>query len=208
VNAAFGWRFFLLSTFARFLSISARFISKNPTFLSLCARKLHFWPRRFFPLCLFSKRKTRRRTMADGQVPQTTQKKVAKVKGGNPFASGFKPNGKRKERSQSYLTKKSLLKTMLEVDITIQDLPTVMADELRRVLPGWFDNVEKRFTMRQIMELVQFQLLFSKSDYVKQDAINAIKDRVDGKAVQKVQVEQAEAEPTEIKLPGGRIITI
>jgi predicted small metal-binding protein len=97
---------------------------------------------------------------------------------------------------------------MLEVDITIQDLPVVMADELRRILPGWFDHVERKFTMGQIMELIQFQLLFSKSDYVKQDAINAIKDRVHGKAVQKVQVEQAEAEPTEIKLPGGRTIII
>lgn len=97
---------------------------------------------------------------------------------------------------------------MLEVDITIQDLPTSMADELRRILPGWFDHVERKFNMRQIMELVQFQLLFSKSDYVKQDAIDAIKDRVDGKAVQKVQIEQAEAEPTQIVLPGGRTIII
>lgn len=97
---------------------------------------------------------------------------------------------------------------MLEVDLTIQDLPTKMADELRTVLPGWFDNVERKFNMRQIMELVQFQLLFSKSDYVKQDAIKEIKDRVDGKAVQKVQVEQAEAEPTEIILSGGRRIII
>lgn len=94
---------------------------------------------------------------------------------------------------------------MLEVDITVVDLPTVMADELRKILPGWFDDVEKRFTMRQIMELVQFQLLFSKSDYVKQGAIDAIKDRADGKAVQKMQFETVEPpEPTEIILPGGR----
>jgi hypothetical protein len=147
--------------------------------------------------------------MTDGQIPQTIEKKAPKVQKKNPFASGFQPTGKRRANySQSYLTKKSLLKTMLEVDITIQDLPVKMADELRTVLPGWFDNVERKFNMRQIMELVQFQLLFSKSDYVKQDAINAIKDRVDGKAVQKVQVEQAESEPTEIELPGGRIITI
>lgn len=147
--------------------------------------------------------------MADDQIPDTIQKKAPKVKGGNPFASGFKPNGKRRANaSQSYLTKRSLLKQMLEVDITIQDLPTTMADELRRILPGWFDHVERKFNMRQIMELVQFQLLFSKSDYVKQDAITAIKDRVEGKAVQKLQVEAAEAEPTEIVLPGGRKIII
>jgi hypothetical protein len=147
--------------------------------------------------------------MADGQLPDTIQKKAPKVKGGNPFASGFKPNGKRRANySHSYLTKRSLLKVMLEVDITIQDLPTTLADKVRGMLPGWFENVERKFNMRQIMELVQFQLLFSGSDYVRQDAINAIKDRVDGKAVQKVQVEAAEAEPTEIVLPGGRKIII
>lgn len=145
--------------------------------------------------------------MIDGQIPQTIPKGLNKNK--NPFASGFKPNGKRRANyTTSYLTKKSLLKTMLEVDITVHDLPTVMADELRKILPGWFDHVERRFTMRQIMELIQFQLLFSKSDYVKQDAIEAIKNRVDGKPVQKLQVEAAEAEPTQIVLPGGRTIII
>lgn len=97
---------------------------------------------------------------------------------------------------------------MLEVDITIQDLPTVLADQLRNKLPGWFENVERKFTMRQIMELMQFQLLFSKSDHVVQDAIKEIKDRVDGKSVQKIQVEQTESEPTEIVLPGGRKLII
>lgn len=144
------------------------------------------------------------------QVPATIeQKPPKKIKGGNPFASGFVPTGKRRaNNSHSYLTKKSLLKHMLEVDITIQDLPTKMADELRKILPGWFDNVERRFNLRQIMELVQFQLLFSPSDYVKQDAINAIKDRVDGKAVQKMQFEHVEQEPTEFILPGGRKLII
>lgn len=147
--------------------------------------------------------------MTNGQVPDTTQKKEPKVQKKNPFASGFTPTGKRRANySTSYLTKRSLLKTMLDVDLTIQDLPTRMADELRTTLPGWFDNVERKFNMRQIMELVQFQLLFSKSDYVKQDAIKEIKDRVDGKSVQKIQVEQSEAEPTEIVLPGGRKIII
>lgn len=144
----------------------------------------------------------------EGQVPDNLTIKTTKIKGGNPFASGFVPNGRRKKKDQSYLTKKSLLKHMLEVDLTVQDLPTSMADELRRILPGWFDNVERRFTMRQIMELVQFQLLFSKSDYVKQDAISAIKDRVDGKAVQKMQFEQVEPDPTEFILPNGRKIAI
>lgn len=145
---------------------------------------------------------------SDSQLPAPTHAKELK-KGRNPFKSGFVPNGKRRgNQSQSYLTKKTLLKTMLEVDLTIQDLPTKMADELRKILPGWFDSVERKFTMRQIMELVQFQLLFSPSDYVKQDAINAIKDRVDGKAVQKMQFEQVEAEPTIFILPGGRQIII
>jgi hypothetical protein len=146
---------------------------------------------------------------AEGNDAQEQPKKTTGPNRKNPFASGFVPNGKRNRNSQSYLTKKHLLKTMLEVDITIQDLPTSLADRLRTMLPGWFEHVEKKFTMRQIMELVQFQLLFSASDYVKQDAINAIKDRVDGKAVQTVKLDtMAEPEPTEIVLPNGRKIVI
>lgn len=144
----------------------------------------------------------------DGErLPAQGQKKTT-VKGGSPFLSGFVPTGKRKKKSQTYLTKKSLLKYMLEVEITTVDLPTRLADELRTLLPGWFEDVEKRFTMRQIMELIQFQLLFSKSDYVRQDAINAIKDRVDGKAIQKMQFEPLDQDPTEFVLPNGRRVAI
>lgn len=145
---------------------------------------------------------------AEGNEIQQPEKKVTAPNRKNPFASGFVPNGKRNPRSQSYLTKKNLLKTMLEVDIRVLDLPTSLADRLREILPGWFEDVEKKFTMRQIMELVQFQLLFSKSDYVKQQAIDAIKDRVDGKPVQMTKVELVETEPTEFVLPGGRKIVI
>lgn len=140
------------------------------------------------------------------QTGENLPARTAKVKGGNPFKSGFKPNGKRKKAS--FIHKKSLLKHMLEVDITVQDLPTELADELRKVLPGFVENVEKKFTFRQIMELVQIQLLFSRSDYVKQDAINAMKDRIEGKPMQKVQVENLEAEPTEFVLPNGRRLVI
>ena len=146
--------------------------------------------------------------MAEHDVPAQSGIKAPRQTGKNPFASGFVPNGKRRKKSHSYLTKKSLLKYMLEVDLTVDDLPTKMADELRNLLPGWFENVERRFTMRQIMELVQFQLLFSKSDYVRQDAIKEIKDRVDGKSVQRVLVDSGELEPTEIMLPNGRKIAI
>lgn len=147
--------------------------------------------------------------MAEHDVPATGEIKAPRQLGKNPFASGFVPNGRRKKKSQSYLTKKTLLKYMLEVDLTIQDLPQRMADDLRALLPGWFEDVERRFTMRQIMELVQFQLLFSKSDYVRQDAINAIKDRVDGKAVQNVKmVDPGEIEETLIMLPNGRKVAI
>lgn len=143
--------------------------------------------------------------MKNDQLPAT----VTKIKGGNPFQSGFVPTGRRRKNySQSFLTKKSLLKHMLEVDITVRDLPTKMADDLRTLLPGWFDHVERRFTMRQIMELSQLQLLFSRSDYVRQDAINSIKDRVDGKAVQKLELARAEDDPTEFILPSGRRVQI
>lgn len=153
---------------------------------------------------------------ANGHPPEagsegSQQLPGTKLKHRNPFKSGFVPTGKRSEKgkSQRYVHKKNLLKHMLEVEITIQDLPTCMADELRRMLPGVFENIESKFTMRQVMELVQFQLLFSRSDFVKQDAINAIKDRVEGKPMQKVQVESAEAaEPTEFVLPNGRRLFI
>ena len=97
---------------------------------------------------------------------------------------------------------------MLEVEITAKDLPTALADRIRAKLPGFIEDIDRKFTLRQIMELCQMQLLFSNSDYVVQDAINAIKDRIDGKAVQKIQMEQVESEPTEIKLPNGRVIVI
>lgn len=126
----------------------------------------------------------------------------------NPFKSGFVPNGKRKSSAGGYIHKRNLLKTMLDVQITVRDLPTEFADVIRKRVPGFFDNVDRKFTMYNVMELVQIQLLFSKSDYVKQDAINAIKDRVEGKPMQKIQVENMEAEPTQFVLPGGRIITI
>ena len=143
------------------------------------------------------------------QNPQEPKKRTPKPpKGGSPFLSGFVPNGRRKNKSQSYLSKKNLLKHMLEVDITIADLPVKMADELRDKLPGWFEDVDKRFNLLQIMELTQLQLIFSKSDYVKQDAITAIKDRVYGKPKQVLSIEPQESEPTELKLPNGRVIVI
>ncbi len=126
----------------------------------------------------------------------------------NPFANGFVPTGNRKKKPGGFLTKRSLLKMMLETPLTVNDLPTWIADEIRRVAPGFLDNVERKFTMYQIMEMTQIKLLFSQSDYVKQDAITAIKDRVEGKPMQKIQVENMEVEPTQFILPGGRVLTI
>jgi hypothetical protein len=126
----------------------------------------------------------------------------------NPVANGFRPTGPTKKKGQSYVTKRSLLKMMLEVPLTVNDLPTWLADDIRRKCPGFLDSVERKFTMYQILELTQLQLLFSQSDYVRQDAVNAIKDRVEGKPMQKIQVENMEVEPTQFILPGGRIVTI
>jgi hypothetical protein len=137
--------------------------------------------------------------------PENLPKELATKK--NPFKSGYAPTGIRRQK-QLWYTKRSLLKTMLEVPIMSRDLPTALADRIRLIIPGFLDNVERKFTMYQIMELVQLQLLFSPSDYVKQDAINAIKDRVEGKPMQKIQVENMEAEPTQFVMPNGRTITI
>jgi len=88
------------------------------------------------------------------------------------------------------------------------DLPTELADAIRRKAPGFLDKVDRKFTFYQLLEMTQLQLLFSNSDYVRQDAINAIKDRVEGKPMQKIQVENMEVEPTQFILPGGRVLTI
>jgi hypothetical protein len=127
----------------------------------------------------------------------------------NPFKNGFKPTGQRSApKNGSYLNKKALLKYMLDVEITAQDLPIRIADYIRGEIPGFVENVERKFTMRQILEIVQLQLLFSRSDYVKQAAIIAIKDRIEGKPMQKIQVDNLEADPTEFILPNGRKIAI
>jgi len=126
----------------------------------------------------------------------------------NPFASGFVPNG-RKKGEKGFATRRDLLKHMLHVDLRIVDLPVVMADQLRAKFPGMFDNIHRKFTMAQIMELTQLQLLFSPSDLVRQQAINAIKDRTEGRPVQKLQLSPGQTEdPTQLVLPNGLIIDI
>lgn len=140
------------------------------------------------------------------QKPKKGTKSKKQKPNRSPFKSGFVPNGRRKKGG--FITKKNLLKHMLEVNITVADLPVKMADEIRRKLPGFLENVEQAFTVRQVMELVQIQLLFSKSDYVKQDAIKEMKDRIDGKAVQKLVIDSMDAEPTELVLSNGRRVAI
>lgn len=125
----------------------------------------------------------------------------------NPFKSGFVPNGKRRG-NQSVFKRRDLLKYMLEIDITAADLPVEIADMIRAKIPGFIENVERKFNLAQIMELTQLQLLFSSSDYVRQDAIEAIKNRIDGKPVQSIQIQQVETDPSIIILPNGRQITI
>lgn len=127
----------------------------------------------------------------------------------NPFKSGFIPTGKRSApKGSSFVTKRALLRYMLEVDITVQDLPTVIADEIRDRWPGMFENVEKKFTWGQILELTQLKLVLSKSEKVQQQAINAIKDRTEGRPMQKIQVQQEDEEPTELILSNGMKIRI
>lgn len=97
----------------------------------------------------------------------------------NPFRPGFAPNGKRNGGRGGFATRRGLLRYMLDLELTTQDLPTKMADELRRKWPGLFENVEKKFTWAQILDLTQLQLVLSPSEKVQQQAINAIKDRTE-----------------------------
>lgn len=146
------------------------------------------------------------------QGPQSGERapgEVRVLRKGTPFAPGFVPNGRRNPQRGGYITKRGLLRIMLEQDLTVKDLPEHLADRIREVAPGFLDHVKRKFTMYQIMELVQLQLLFSKSDYVRQDAINAIKDRVEGKPTQKLQLERPpEEETAEMVLPNGQKIYI
>lgn len=140
------------------------------------------------------------------EIPAQVPKGLGSTK--NPFKNGFIPPSNVNKKGKSYLHKKTLLRMMLETPLTVADLPTHIADKIRLKCPGVFENVERKFTFYQILEVSQLQLLFSNSDYVVQDAINAIKDRVEGKPMQMVQVQGMEAEPTEFTLPGGRKIVI
>lgn len=121
-----------------------------------------------------------------------------------PFMAGYDIGTTKKKGVQT----KSLLKRMLAAELTVGDLPTKMADQLRKDFPGFFDDVERKFTMSQIVEMIQFKLLFAKSDYVRQNAIEAIKNRVEGKPMQKLQVEEVEVDPTEFVLSNGRKLAI
>lgn len=121
-----------------------------------------------------------------------------------PFMAGYDIGTSTKKGVQT----KTLLKRMLAAPLTIQDLPTKMADQLRKDFPGFFDDIERKFTMSQVVEMIQFKLLFAKSDYVKQNAIEAIKNRVEGKPMQKLQVEEVDHDPTEFVLSNGRKLTI
>ena len=132
----------------------------------------------------------------------------------NPFVAGFRgaqppPEEKRVYDGRNRWTRsKSLLKLMLEVPLRATDMPTHIADAIRLKFPGLIDDVDRKITMWQVLEMTQFQLLFSSSDYVRQAAVEAIKNRVEGRPMQKLQVETLESEPTEFLLPGGRVITI
>lgn len=146
--------------------------------------------------------------VTEGKNGEISKPPTRKKKEKSPFKNGWVPTHRHRGGVQTFITRKGLLKHMLEMDITVDNLPIHMSEKIREVLPGWFDDVERRFTMRQIMELVQFQLLFSNSDHVRQEAINSIKDRVDGKVIQKLQFEDTVPEETEILLPNGNRIII
>lgn len=123
-----------------------------------------------------------------------------------PFMAGFDVEQARNNKKG--VKAKSLLKRMLDVPITVQDLPTKMADKLRKEYPGFFDDIDRKFTMKQVVEMIQFNLLFARSDFVKQNAIEAIKNRIEGKPMQRMQVEEVDSDPTEFILSNGRKLTI
>lgn len=103
-----------------------------------------------------------------------------------PFKKGD-PNINRTGLNKGSKWKKSLLKDLLNLNITKTD--DDQFKELKEKFPKQFDSIDNDKNYHLFMELKQMSLVFNKDPKVSQNAINAIKDRVEGKPNQSVYVE-------------------
>lgn len=82
--------------------------------------------------------------------------------------------------------KKTLLQDLMSADLSKSEIEQF--NEFKIKFPSFFDSEDNSKNFQFFMELKQMSLVFHKNPQTSQNAINAIKDRIDGKPQQKVDV--------------------
>jgi len=82
--------------------------------------------------------------------------------------------------------KKNLLKELMIINLDQSELDQFQ--DLKAKFPSFFNSTEDK-NFQLFMEVKQIGLVFHKDGKVSQRAINAIKDRIDGRPTQKIDVE-------------------
>lgn len=82
--------------------------------------------------------------------------------------------------------KSTLLKDLMTMDLTESEMDSFK--EFTDKFPSFFDNEDKDKNFHLFMELKQMSLVFNKNPQISQNAINSIKDRIQGKPTQSVDL--------------------
>lgn len=113
-------------------------------------------------------------------------KKTIKGRNGGtltPFKKGEDPRRAKGNKGSKW--KKSLLKDLMALDLTGSEQQQFNA--LKAKFPTFFEGTDER-NFQLFMELKQISLVFNSDPKVSQTAIKEIKDRVDGKSNQKIDL--------------------
>lgn len=89
--------------------------------------------------------------------------------------------------------KKTLLQELMSVDLSKTEIEAF--NEFSEKFPSFFSSTEADKNFQFFMELKQMSLVFHKNPQTSQNAINAIKDRIDGKPQQKVDLKTNVEQP-------------
>ncbi|MCH2231666.1 MAG: hypothetical protein MK105_15130 [Crocinitomicaceae bacterium] len=104
---------------------------------------------------------------------------------GIPFKKGDDSRRNTTGANKGSKWKSTLLKDLMTIDLSKTEIETF--DEFSSKFPGLFNSTpEKNFQL--YMEIKQISLVFNKNPNVSQNAINAIKDRIQGKPTQIVDI--------------------
>ena len=115
---------------------------------------------------------------------------MAKKKSNNPniHKHGFGANPENINKTganKGSKWKSTLLKELMTKSV---DTENELFDQIKEKFPKVFDAEDDNKNYQLMMELRQLLLVFDKSPDVAQRAMNAIKDRIDGKPKQQVKV--------------------